>query len=248
MKKFLPLLTLFFTSFNVLKAQNDTIPAWLITTSVTAQFPGADMADLFGTNFALGIGCGYKTASNWVFAANFQYMFGNNVPGGQDLISPITSEKGYIFNTTGNYATLNIMERGFSGIAEVSKTLNFLNINKYSGPAISLGAGYLVHWVRFQNVGNDAPQILDNYLKGYDHLTAGPALRQSLGYMYLSNNRRINFRLSFEIMEGFTKDLRGFDYSTGRPVSGQKFDLLYGIKLQWILPIYRKGFQTYYYN
>lgn len=106
-----------------------------------------------------------------------------------------------------------------------------------------------LHWIEIKNAGNDAPQLLNEYSKGYDRLSGGLLLRQSLGYTYLSKNRRINFRFSFEVMEAFTQNYRGFDYSTGTTAKGRRTDLLYGFRFQWMLPIYTYASgDTYYYD
>ena len=143
---------------------------------------------------------------------------------------------------------MSLLERGFFVTGELGKTLDFWQATPNSGPDFQIGAGYIMHWIEIKNAGNDAPQLLDEYTKGYDRLSGGLVLRQSVGYSYLSRNRRINFRLSFEIMEAFTQNYRGFDYSTGKEVSGNNTDLLYGVRFQWMLPIYTTASDTYYYD
>lgn len=239
-----------FSLFGQRSKKNNEGSAWLIKPSIGLQYPGGDMELRFGQNYTAGLGVGYKTNDNWIVSLDAQFMFGTNVKNGGQLLNPILSDNGYIFNSTGNYAIFALDQRGLYGSVDFSKTFtNFLSPNRNSGFNLLLGAGYLSHWVKINNVGNDAPQVLDEYAKGYDELSGGLMLKQSIGYQYMSKNRRINFRLSFEMMEAFTTNYRGFSYSTGKPVTEGMTDLLYGFRLEWILPIYNiPSADTYYYD
>lgn len=243
---------LFFLIFttSVLWGQDESKsgPAWLFMPSAAYQLPGGEMAERFGDNFTAGLGIGYKTVNNWVFSVDGQYLFSDDVKNPGQLFAPVLSENGEIFNQTGIYAQISALERGVYGTFDVSKNLNFWQANPNSGPNISFGAGYFGHWVEIKNPGFDAPQLLDEYARGYDQLSAGPLLKQSIGYLYLSKNHRVNFRISFEVMEAFTTNLRGFSYTTGRTAEGRNTDLLYGFRLQWILPVYSTASQEYFYD
>lgn len=226
-----------------------TSDAWLIMPSLGLQYAGGDMATRFGQSYSAGLGVGYKTGSNWTYSLQAQFMFGTDVKNGAQLLNPVLTESGYIFNQTGNYATFSLDQRGLYGTFDVSKTIpGFFAANRNSGFNILFGAGYLAHWVKINNIGSDSPQVLDEYAKGYDELSGGLLLKQSIGYQYMSANRRINFRLSFEIMEAFTTNYRKFSYSTGKPVSGTMQDLVYGLRLEWFLPIYSQPSDTYFYD
>lgn len=223
--------------------------AWLVMPSIGLQFAGGDMAARFGQSYSAGLGVGYKTNNNWNYSVQAQFMFGTDVKDGAQLLNTALSPNGFIFNQTGNYATFALDQRGLYGSFDVSKTIpDFLAANSNSGVNILIGAGYLAHWININNVGDDSPQIIDDYAKGYDELTGGFMIKQSIGYQYLSADRRVNFRFSFEIMEAFTTNQRGFSYSTGRETGDQRLDLVYGFRLAWILPIYSQPSNTYYYN
>ncbi len=224
-------------------------PAWLIMPSAGLQYAGGEMANRFGQSYSAGLGIGYKTGSNWNFSLQGQFMFGTDVKNPALVISPVLTPDGYVFNQIGEYANFAIDQRGAYGTIDFSKTIpDFFAANRNSGFNILLGAGYLAHWVKIYNVGDDAPQILDEYNKGYDELSGGFLLKQSIGYQYMSVNRRINLRISFEVMEAFTTNYRKFSYATGQPVSGTNTDLVYGFRLEWILPIYNQPSTEYFYD
>lgn len=224
--------------------QKKASAAWLIQPSFAWHMPAADMDQYFGNNVTVGVGGAFKTQSNWRFGIDGQYIFSDNIKNPQLILAPLLTDRGFILNSIGNYASVSLLERGFFFNGEIGKNLEFAKVNANSGPDITLGAGYLMHWIEIKNAGNDTPQLLDEYLKGYDRLSGGFMLKQSLGYTYLSASRRINFRISFEVIAAFTENLRGFDYSTGRELSGARQDILYGFRFQWILPIYTTSNST----
>ncbi len=225
--------------------------AWLVSPSFAVQTAGGDMENRFGQSYSAGLGVGYKTTKSWTFGTSFQFMFGTNVKNGAQLLNTVLTSKGYLLNQTGNYATFALDQRGAYGTFDISKTIpNFFATNDNSGFSIGVGAGYIAHWIKINNVGNDSPQVLDPYITGYDEFSGGLLLKQSIGYQYLAANRRINFRISFEVLEGFTRNYREFSYSTGKVVSGKNLDVVYGFRLEWFLPIYTttKDNNTYYYD
>lgn len=222
-------------------------PAWLIQPSIAYLSSAGDMEYRFGKHLSVGLGAGYKTSENWTYSLDVQYSFGTQVKNIGSLLNTMLTENGNILNETGNYGQVDLNQRGLSASFDVSKTFNWLAVNPNSGINLLFGAGYLSHWINYNLPGQDVPQLMDEYKKGYDELSGGLMLKQSIGYTYMSSNRRINFRLSFEIMEAFTTNYRKFSYSTGREVSGKMNDLIYGFRFQWMLPIYGTSTNDPYY-
>lgn len=231
-------------------SQDDKTPdqAWIISPSIAIQSPAGDFADRFGINYTAGIGFGYKTKQNWTFTLNGHFMFGNDVQNSNQILKAIVTENNNILNQTGNYAQVGLLQRGFYFLGETEKIFNQLGVNPNSGLSISVGAGFINHWIFISNAGNDSPQILDEYGKGYDRYSGGALLKQSLGYMYLSSNRRVNFKISFELLQAFSYNYREFNYDTGMSDTEQHLDLLYGIRLNWYLPIYHKPIEEFYFD
>lgn len=231
-------------------AQTEEKPdeAWIFSPSIAVQFPGGDITDRFGTNYTAGLSAGYKTTQNWIFQIDGQFMFGNSIQNSEQILGAIITNNNNILNQTGNFAQLSLLQRGFYFLGETEKVFNQIGVNANSGLSISLGAGFINHWIHFDNAGNDSPQILDEYQKGYDRYSGGLLLKQSIGYMYLSERRRINFKLSFEILQAFTQNYREFNFDTGMEDTEQHLDLLYGIRLNWYLPIYQKARSEFFYD
>ncbi|MGB3617324.1 MAG: hypothetical protein WBA12_04345, partial [Catalinimonas sp.] len=72
---------------------------------------------------------------------------------------------------------------------------------------------------------------------GYDRLTAGPALVEQIGYLYLDKRRFLNFFFALEFTQGFTRSQRSWNFGAA-DASGGRFDVLSGVKIGLIVPIY----------
>ena len=236
-----------------LSAQNENTvsrSAILLEVGGGYQFSGGDLAFRYGNNLSVGGGLGYKMRSNWIFDIEAQFMFGSLVKNEELILGNSLTARSQILNLNGSYATLDLFQRGTYGAFNVSKILNFWKANGNSGPTIGLGAGYMVNWTEIDNPGNTAPQFANEYDKGYDQLSMGMLTKQSIGYFFLSENRRINFQLSFELLQAYTENVRNYNYFEGVAGNDQQLDLLYGLKLEWYFPIYllKKDEQQYYYK
>lgn len=222
--------------------------AVLISVNYAAQWPGGDLSDRFGFNFNLGGMLEFIThESNWIFGAQGGYLFGNNVK--EDVLIPLLTNDGGIIGSDRRFADILQKERGFYVGGHVGKLVNIGAANPRSGLRLTLGAGLLQHFIRIQDDPNRTVfQLTDEYKKGYDRLTNGLALQQFVGYQVLSRNKLINFYVGAEFTQAFTRNRRSFDFVERRPMDESRIDLLYGIRVGWILPFYfGKGSDEIYY-
>ena len=211
------------------------------------QFPGGDIADRFGSNYNVGGVFQWKTKSNWVFGIEGQFIFGDNVKETNVIDNLLTSD-GHIIDANGNYAELTFEERGLALYVKAGKIFSFGKPNRNSGIFTSLSLGYLKHKIRIDTPGSPVPYLQDDYNKGYDRLCSGLAFSELIGYMYLSNNRLINFYAGFEFTQAFTKNRREVNFDTGTSDHSSRTDLLSGIRLGWVFPIYKRvADKSYYY-
>lgn len=221
----------------------------MVGVSGSIQEPGGNWTDHFSTSSAIGVETGWKTGSNFLFTMEGAYGFGGPIKNKEAIVGQLTTDNGNLLNLNGNFATLTLYQRSVYTNLNIEKVFGFWRPNRNSGPIVGLGAGYIWHWIRIDNAGNDSPQINDNYEHGYDQLSQGTFIKQSLGYLYLSPNRKVNFKVSFEFMQAFTENVRGYNYATGYADKDSKLNLNYGLKLTWYLPIYQGGkTQEYYIN
>jgi hypothetical protein len=228
---------------------NDTalsIPMFYATYSY--QFPDGDLTERFGNNSSIGGGFMLKTRLNWMFGAEFNFLFGNDVKIADQIMGNLKTEDGVIINMAGNFTSYSIYERGFYISGRIGKLIPILSPNPNSGITLFGSLGYLQHKIRIEVPENTAPQLNDDYKRGYDRLAGGFGMSEFIGYTYLSNSKLFNFFFGFEINQAWTKPLRDVNFDTGEPDPIQKrFDLLYGIKAGWIIPLFERKPAKYYY-
>ena len=104
------------------------------------------------------------------------------------------------------------------------------------------------HKIRIDDIGNLSPQLSTEMKKGYDRLTSGISATEFIGYLYLGNKRMLNFFGGFEFTQGFLKGKREWLYDLQKPGTDSRIDLLSGFRIGWILPLYKKSPNEFYYN
>jgi len=163
-------------------------------------------------------------------------LFGDNVK--EDVVSSIRLDNGRILGNNEAYGDVFLRERGTYLGFYIDKIFLARPNNKCSGLAFGLGAGILQHKIRIQDEQNSIGQLSGDYMKGYDRNSMGPYLKQALKYLHIGKNKSINYSLSLNITEGFTKNTRGYNFDTQLPDNDRRMDILISIELKWYLPIF----------
>ena len=216
--------------------------------SFMVQLPGGDMAERFGVNTNVGGSFMLKLKSNILFDANANYIFGSQLRGdATHLFDSIATLDSNLINENGEFAKIRTYERGYFIGIRTGFIFPFLRPNPNSGPMLMLGGGILQHKIRIENDGNNTPQINGDYKKGYDKMCIGFSTSEFLGYVYFSRNQLMNFYAGFEFYQGFTKSGRSYDYALMKKDTEKRLDLIYSFKVGWIIPIYKRVPDKYYY-
>jgi hypothetical protein len=232
-------------SFFIVKGQVDSaqfIP--LASIHVGGQLPGGDLSDRFGPNLNVGASFMIKSKKNWLLGIESNYMFGKNVK--EDVMAQLKTVNGTVIDNEGYPADLRITERGLGIHIVAGKILKLFATNKNSGLMFTVGGGYLQHKINLFDYQKKIAAIKGDLKYGYDRLSNGFSASQFLGYMYLGENKMLNFYFGFEAYQAFTKSVRKMNYDTGLPDTKQRLDLLYGFRFGWILPLYKKKPNDYY--
>ena len=252
MRKWFVLLILLAFACPGLKAQVDvrdsTISAFIPNFIYSLQFPGGDVADRYGLNSTIGGGLMYKSKKNFTFSADLNFIFGNKVLNADSILWMVETESGHIIDGNGTYALYALYERGYSLNFRVGKIFNFLQANPNSGLYVMLGAGYLCHRMKIDNQDNTAPQISGDYAKGYDRLTGGFNLNQFIGYFFMGRSRVANFYAGFEFSQTFSKSRRDYIFDRMQKDNSSYLDLFFGFRFAWMIPIYQRAPDPYYYQ
>ncbi|MBT8195585.1 MAG: hypothetical protein HKO56_00940 [Bacteroidia bacterium] len=227
------------------KDSSISFPAFFISSSV--QFPGGDLADRFGVSATIGGGAFYKMQSNWSIDGQYSFMFGNQIEE-KDLLANISTSTGAIIGSDGRFADVRLFERGFQVSLTAGKLFPFKKPNPNSGLVLKAGPAFIQHKIKIDPVGNTVPQLSEEYQKGYDRLSNGFGFYEFIGYQYLGNKRRINFVTGIELMQMSTKNQRSYNFDLKAADTEVKNDILIGIKFSWIVPLYKRSPDTFYYN
>lgn len=268
MKQFfiiLSLIILFFSSGNaqfvidkpVAKDTAYTIPMFNI--SYAYQWTGADMAKRFGRNYNLGGSIMVKTKKNLLYGIKGNFLWGGKVldntifdnigtrnqlyddngnPDGEEIV---------VIDNEGRPTAIHLGQRGSSFFLFGGKMFNVLAPNKNSGFIVYGGLGMLQHKIsiKFQD---DIAALSDEHKKGYDRFSLGYAMNGFAGYLFLSKNRLLNFFGGFDYTIGWTKSLRGYNYATQQPDNKTYTDVLYGVRIGWIIRLNKRQSQDFYYD
>jgi hypothetical protein len=227
-------------------SQNDSvIGVPLVVVNFSGQIPFADMAARFGPNLSAGGAFMYKTNRNFILGIESNFMFGRNV--NEDVLSQLRTPEGYVIDNEGYPADLRVTERGGALHVTGGKVLKLLSANANSGLMITVGAGVLQHKIKLYDAQQNIAAIRGDLVYGYDRLSLGISFSQFVGYLFLGENRMLNFYMGFETYQALTKSVRKFNYDTGLPDTQQRLDILGGFRFGWILPLYKKRPDTYYY-
>jgi hypothetical protein len=210
------------------------------------QWPGGDLADSFGPASNIGLGFLMKSHKNWLVGVDLNFIFGNKIRI-DSLLQNLYTSDGYIIDQEGQYAEMGLYERGFYSSFKLGKVIPVFGSNKNSGLMLLFGGGYLQHKVRIEIKNNNVPQLDKTYRKGYDRLTDGFQVNQFIGYMHIGDSRLANFFAGVELVESWTKNRRSMNFDTRRRDDKERFDMLYGIKIGWIIPFIKRMPKDFYY-
>jgi hypothetical protein len=215
--------------------------------SYSINLPSFDMKDRYGLTHTVGGGYTLMSKSRWLLNVEGNYLFGKNVKNSGNLFSAIATSEGYIINQSGTYSNIALSERGFTFWLKGGKLIPLGRPNQNSGLVLLTGIGMIQHKIRIDISQNDAPPLRGDYKKGYDHMCNGPALTEYIGYQYLHKAKRINFFAGLEFTFAMTQSRRAFYFTEMKRPDENRFDMLSGIKIGWVIPIYGKTGHDYYY-
>jgi len=226
-------------SQTIIKKSNKQMdPGFIIGFSYGYNISLGDMSSRFGNNFKVDISPTYYfTNSNIAIGLEASYIFGSGVK--ENTLSNLLSYDQQILNNNNSFSNLHLSGRGYLLGGTISKIISF-NQNRRSGLKIELGSYLFRHWIHFRNDTGIVPQVQSNseYIKGYDRLSGGVSFKEFVGYQYLKQDSRLSFYVGMEFIQGFTKNLRKFNFNTAEYDKKNRNDYLLGFKLGWILPLY----------
>lgn len=231
-------------------SQSDTteegIAAPLLGIHLGGDLPFCDLGERFGPNLNMGFNFMYKTKKNFVFGIDGNYGFGRNIK--EDVLKQLKNSDGFMVDNSGYPADIRLSERVINVTLHAGKIFRLGSPNPNSGLFLNGGVGYMQHRVHFVDVNEQVAAFNGDIRNGFDRLSNGICFSQFAGYLFLSDNRFLNFYTGIEAFEGITKSVRKWNYDTGLADTKTRFDVLLGIRIGWILPLYSRTPKNYFYN
>jgi len=225
--------------------QDSTLSFPIIGFQYSYNIPFGTLAKSFGGNSTVGASYWRKTKNNLIFGIEYNYIFGDAVK--INPLDSVVTSSGYLVNNTGQWTqNVQVFERGHLLMLKLGKIFRGLGPNPNCGLMVAGGVGFWYHQVYYYWNGDQPAEVSGNYLYGYNRITYGPALSESFGYMNFSNNKRINYSISLEAAQGFTRE-PGYEYDLRKTDNSTHLDMTLGIKVDWYFPIYNRVKEKYYY-
>lgn len=200
--------------------------------------PLGELKDRYGINMNFSLGGEYITKSNWILNSEFLYLFGDNIR--EDVLYPYRTSTGVILGDDQQIADIFMRQRGlFLGVG-LGKLFP-INNGSRSGIKVLVNGGVLQHNIKFVDERNSVAQVRAGRYVGYDRMTRGFSLKETIAYKHLSNDKRLNFEFGLDFIQGFTSEVRAYNFDTGLPTNKSRFDMLIGARIVWNLPFYFGG-------
>lgn len=208
------------------------------------NLPAGDLKDRFGQNMNFTLAGDFITRKNWVLNGGLIYLFGDQVR--EDVLAPFRTSTGVILGDDNQIADIFLRQRGFYMGIGGGRLFQFRESSR-SGVMVTLHGGLLQHNIKFTDERNSVAQVRAGRHVGYDRLTRGFCLKQTVAYKHLSADRLLNFEVALDCMQGFTSEVRAYNFDTGLPTISSRLDILLGLRLIWNLPFYRGQESVIYY-
>ena len=204
------------------------------------DIPAGDMAKRFGLSYRVGPSVFYKTKTNWVIGAKGDFIFGDRIKE-EGFLSNVRDQNESVLPFNGLKAGVNIFERGYMVGLQAGKIINTSKTNPDNGILLLTSAGFIQHKILIATKkAGPLPQLEGEYKKGYDRLANGIFVEQFVGYTHFANNGLINFNIGLDVMAGFTQGRRDFLYDVQKPGNENRFDMLFGVRGGWYIPLFKR--------
>ncbi len=210
------------------------------------DMPGGDMAKRFGESYRLGPALMYKTKSNFIFGAKFDFIFGNTIREDSlfiDIRDRYSTKSTHLYefiNGNGERIGVPIYERGYAVGLTFGKIFSFSKHHPDDGLMIMATGGFVQHKINIYDKDKTVQQLSGDYKKGYDRLTNGAFIEGYAGYTHFSKTVLINYTIGIDAMIGFTQGRRDYLYDVMHGDTKKRTDILFGLRAGWFIPMFKR--------
>lgn len=201
----------------------------MIGVNYSRQVPVGLLSKRFGSSNSVGASLGYKFGRNFQIQGAINGMFGGKVKE-NNMFDTMIGQSGYLIDINGNFAEVRLYERGYNWHFDFGKVFPINRFDINSGLLVTAGAGFMQHKIKYTFQRTVLPQLEGEYANGYDRLTNGFMLRGFIGYQRIDKQAMFNFVAGIEVLNGYTKNRRSYNYDTRAADTRSRNDLLIGFK------------------
>jgi len=210
--------------------------------------PFGNLSRDYGNYGEIGGGIQYQTKKKWIMGLEGGYFFGNGVK--KDPVENLRTADGNIIGSDGSDASFKVFQRGTNLPAlRFGKTFNVWNSeknNSLGGLTALAGVSWFRHWTYIQDISKKTAQFSDEYRKGYQRLSGGPALSAWIGYLYLPESNKLNLHLEAGFTKSFTKSQQ-YNFVENLPAGAKRNDSFFQIRLRICFIVKSRSEETVYY-
>jgi len=204
------------------------------------DLPSGTLAERFGLSYNPEIGLQYS--KNNYFAGIHGSMFLGPIVK-EDVISNLRTEQGTLVSQQQDLAIITMKQRGFTVGIHGGKFFPIIKAQNTHGIRVKLGLNVLTHYIIFNNETASTNQLLGDYGRGYDRLTRGMGIEEFIGYQFVSGTGSVRFFAGINGIQGFTKNLRPYNFDTRERNSSTRLDMLTGFRLGIAFKMYESATQ-----
>lgn len=210
------------------------------------QIPNGNISDIFGNNSAVGASYFLERSNNMILGIEGSYIFGTEVKN-DAIFDNINTSSGAIIAADGNYANINLMQRGFDAYLFAGYAFHLFD-NNLSGIYISQGFGYLQYQIFIDTKNENIPQLDEDMKKGYDSFSNGFSTKLSIDYKYYNKKGRFQISSGINYTMAYTKRQRIYDFANNEYYPKERsWDKLLGIKIEIIIPVNMSNNEEFHY-
>lgn len=250
MNKFVAVLASLFLVHGLNAQRNvssESIGTPMIGLHYSAMMPFGDLKDRYGFLNQIGLTAGYKDKQNWVYGMEGNFYFGNRITN-DTIFNFMKDNLGNISEAAGQFASVEVLSRGFNINAHVGKIFPIFGSNPNSGLYVSFGVGYILMKYRIQTPYDFVPIVEAENRRLYDRQTVGLSFSQFVGYSLINAKNSIHFYTGIYANQGFTKFSRSWFYDAGPAPTGIQRDFQIGLRAGWYVPIYKRKAKKIYFD
>ena len=214
--------------------------------SYNYQVPFGKLSKRFGKNSSVGFSFLKERNNNIFYGLESNYLFGNNVKD-TNIFDNIATSNGSLIDGNGQYANVNLMERGFD-VYLIGGYAYHLKEKDLSGIYLSFGIGFIQHKIFIDTKSQNIPQLEEEYKQGYDKLTNGISTKWEASYKYYSKNGRLQVFGGINLTMAYTKNRRPYIFNEMLYTQDEmSWDNLFGVNIGVIIPVHRRNEEKFHY-